>query len=158
MKTVPVRFLPSSPLHLLISTKETFARIFKPSAVRRAEFDFVLSGKRLKEAYLLSKAGDFKGASKTLDAYSERSKKMTKQIAKARSQNQDLAKLTGTIADDLRAHEILLSAIYKSESLADDAYSFQSNFQKAYEGFVGMIEAVDEIMPGVRDRFWGTRD
>ena len=78
-------------------------------------------------------------------------------MCKAKSQNQDVTKLVGTIADDLRAHEILLLAIYKNKSYGQNAYNFQDNFKRAYEGFVNMIETVDEIRPGIRDRFSMTR-
>src|SRR6266513_536851 len=63
-RIVPFRILPSHPLYFLIKVKEVFDRQLKPSAAKRAEFDLVLSGKRLNEAYALFNKGDIKNASK----------------------------------------------------------------------------------------------
>src|SRR3989344_6029581 len=65
-KIVPIRWLPSHPLYFLIRAKETFSRALQPSSAKRAGFDFVLSGNRLKEAYLLLENGDLKNTGKSL--------------------------------------------------------------------------------------------
>src|SRR3990167_9060586 len=63
-KLAHVRILPSNPLHFFISLKENITRFFNASSVKRAEFDLTLSGKRLKEAYLLTEKNDVANASK----------------------------------------------------------------------------------------------
>lgn len=145
LKTVPIRLLPSNPLHFLISAKETIERIFKPSAARRAEMDFILCGKRLREAYLLAESGDLQNSKSALDAYGVRSTKMVEQIAKAKGQNQDVTTLAAPIVDALSAHEVLLSALNKKIK--------GSEFDQAFSGFAKMVNAVDQIKPGVADRF-----
>src|SRR3990167_9440494 len=65
-KTVPIRFLPSHPLYFLITLKESITRFFKPSSAERSEFDFILSGKRLKETYMLIEAGELDAALENL--------------------------------------------------------------------------------------------
>src|SRR4030042_1618045 len=132
-KTVPIRFLPSHPLYFLISVKETTNRLFQPSAVKRAQFDLVLSGKRLKETYLLFEKNDAKKANYNLGRYSQRVTKMISQLEKARSQNQDVKTLIGTIADDLQSHEILLFAINQKGVSVDD------NFDIAISSFTSAV-------------------
>src|SRR3989344_6465925 len=110
-KTVPLRFLPSHPLYFLINIKEIISRFFQPSSVEKARFEFILSGKRLKETYLLLEKGDVKNTSKSLRKYSKRLDSMKRQIEKARSQNQSVVAFTDEIAEGLKLHEILLSAI-----------------------------------------------
>src|SRR3989338_4958276 len=67
-----VRILPSNPLHFFIRVKENISRFFNASSVKRAEFDLVLSGKRLKETYLLTEKNNVANASKSLSQYSNR--------------------------------------------------------------------------------------
>src|SRR3989344_9550861 len=83
-----LRILPSNPLHFFISVKENITRFFNASAIKRAEFDLALSGKRLKEAYLFTEKNDVKNASKALFKYSRRLEKLTEQMEKAKIQNQ----------------------------------------------------------------------
>src|SRR3990167_10406423 len=97
LKTVPLRFWPSSPFYFVISLKESFSRFFKPSTVRKAEFDFVLSSKRLKEAYLLLEKNDVKNSSIAVSKYGQRAQTVASELEKAKVQNQDVATAAGTI-------------------------------------------------------------
>ncbi len=152
-KLVPLRFLPSHPLYFLITVKEAISRLLVPSSAERAKFDLVLSGKRLKEAYLLLLRNDVKNSSQQLARYSRRLEEMTKQVEKARSQNQEVTPLTGEIADNLRSHEILFYAIVKKWDLIADSDSFDENLQNANDSFVKTILSINQIIPGVKDRF-----
>lgn len=152
-KTVPVRFLPSSPLHFLISSKEIVNRFFQPSARERAGFDLVLSGKRLKETYLLLKEGNVKDASSNLKRYTVQLRKMVEQIEKARGQNQDVAALVDRIAEDLRAQETLLFAIDKEYKNFEDSFDFDARFGDAFGSFEAAVRAIDSVRPGLVDRF-----
>lgn len=151
-KTVPVRFLPDNPLYLLIRGKEAFTRFFQPSSKEKAQFDLVLSGKRLKESYTLLKKGDVKNSSESLKDYAKRMKIFGNQIKKAKMQNQDVASIIGKVSDDLGTHEVLLSA---SAMFAqkDDAYNFESNYSGAIEAFSGVVNVLDQIKPGIKDRY-----
>lgn len=152
-KTVPLRFLPSHPLYFLITTKEFFSRLMKPSAVERAQFDLVLSGKRLKEAYLLLDKNDVGRSSKSLDRYSLKIKQMVEQFEKARSQNQDVGNFIGVAAGDLEQHERLFFAIDKKWEFKEDSYDFDFKFQEAIEGFGQAVMALDRARPGLKDRY-----
>lgn len=151
-KIVPLRILPGNPFYFLITIKETVERMFQPSSEKRARFDFVLSGKRLKEAYLLSEKGAFKNASWDLLRYSGRIDKMIGQIEKARSQNQDVSNLVSVIADGLGAHEILFLAIDNKSKKVND-YNFGDNYKKAVKSLVQAINAINDVRPGLKDRF-----
>ena len=152
-KTVPVRFLPGNSMHFAISLKESFNRFFRPSSLQKAQFDLVTSGKRLKEAYLLIKKGDVKNSSKSLNEYAKRMRIFERQIKKARSQNQDVASFIGKASDDLKIHEILFSAIWQEFALKEDAYNFDINFSAVLDAFGEVVKALDEIKPGLSDRY-----
>lgn len=126
--------------------------MLQPSSEKRARFDFVLSGKRLKEAYLFADKGDFKGASRGLLRYSGRLDKMIGQIEKARSQNQDVFNLVSVIADGFGAHEILFSAIDNKSKGVND-YNFEENYKKAVKSLVRAIGTINDVRPGLKDRF-----
>lgn len=148
-KIVPIRWLPSHPLYLLIRTKETFSRFLQPSSVKRAEFDFVLSGKRLKEVYILLDRGDSKSAKKSLLRYSTKLEDVGRQLEKARSQNQDVAALVAQMADGFKYQEVLLFAIAQKAQGSD----LDTTINIAGASFVATIKIVNNISPGVEDRF-----
>lgn len=152
-KVVPVRFLISSPLYLLISAKETVNRFFQPSAVAKAEFDMILAGKKLKEVFLLLEKGDIKNAGKTLALYSSRVDKMTDQFERARSQNQEVSSLVDLMAEDLRVHETIFSAIDKRWQQMEEDHDFDFLFSAAVSSHAGAVLAIDNVKPGLADRF-----
>lgn len=146
LQTVPIRFLPNHPLYFLIRVKESFARFFKPSASERAEFDFILSGKRLKESYMLSANGDLVEAGKNLNRYSSRLGKMGEQIEKARSQNQDIAKQVDLISEGLKNHETFLAYLSNKEGTGAEVKGAISAFKEA-------VLTINVLRPGIKDRF-----
>ena len=148
-----VRFLPTNPLHFFISVKENITRFFNASAAKRAEFDLTLSGKRLKEAYLLTEKNDVKNASKALFKYSRRLEKLREQMEKAKIQNQVVLELSEKIADDMAMHERFLYAISQKSESYQNGYNFAGNFQKAENEFMETVFAIDNVKPGLKDRF-----
>lgn len=152
-RLVPLRFLPSQPLHFLILTKETLQRFFQSSAAARAGFDLVLSGKRIKEAHLLTQSGDFENASRGLFNYSKRLDMLVSQFEKARSQNQEVVPLADRIAEGLKDHETLLSAINVKWQGQEDAFDFDINLAGAVSAFSKVALAIDNVRPGLKDRF-----
>lgn len=152
-KIVPVRFLPGEPLYFAILVKEFVNKIFQPSSAKRAEFDLVLSGKRLKEAYLLVLRGDTVAASSTLDRYSQQITKMTDNLQKARSQNQEVVPAVDGMAQNMQNHEILFSAILKKTKGTKSAAGLEPAFPNALKSFVKAIFVINTIKPGVKDRF-----
>lgn len=157
-KTVPLRFLPSHPLYSFITIKETISRFFKPSAKERAQFDLVLSGKRLKEAYLLLNEGKISSSGKALSRYGQRLKSMTKQFEKAKAQNQDIENLLGETAETFKHYEILLSAIEARWQESEDLYRFDESLDEAVSAFSETVEVLDRFKPGVADWFQITRN
>ncbi len=148
VEKIPVgRFLPDQPLYFLISLKETFTRLVQPSAAQRSEFDFILAGKRLKEAYLLGKKGNNHQASSNLIKYQKRLAAMTNQLEKARSQHQDIAKIVGNISDQFAYQERLILAIIADGNI--DKMSIDA----AIAGFQNGVDEINKINPGVKDRF-----
>lgn len=150
-KIVPIRWLPSHPLYFLIQVKEIFSRAFQSSSAKRADFDFVLSGKRLKETYLLLDRGDVKRANNTLQKYSSRLTAMDTQLEKARSQNQDVAAIVAEMAEGFKNQEVLLWAISK-KGPADES-NFDKSLTDAQTSFIKAVFEINNIMPGVKDRF-----
>lgn len=150
---VPLRFLPSETFYFTIRAKEMLQRFFQASSAARAQFDLVLCGKRLKESYLLLEQGDVKNSSETLDSYSERLIKMVAQLEKARSQNQDVVPLVDIIAGELEIHETILAAINREWQGQGDSYDFDTNFADAIFGFRKAVSAINNVRPGLKDRY-----
>ena len=148
-----IRILPSNPLHFFIRVKENISRFFNASSVKRAEFDLVLSGKRLKEAYLFTEKNDVANASKSLSQYSNRLDKLTEQMEKAGSQNQEVLELSEKIADQLAMHERFLYAISQKSGDYQNSYDFDDNLKRAKNEFKETVSAIDNIKPGLKDRF-----
>lgn len=151
-KTVPVRFLPGNPIYFLISIKEAVNRFFQPSAVERSQFDFTLSGKRLKETYMLMAKSDYRRASSNLVRYAKQNESVIRQLKKARSQNQAVEPAVSAMADSLRFHEQLLVAIYDM-GRSSDTNNFDGSFSKAVEAFKALVGEIDNIKPGIKNRF-----
>src|SRR3989344_865601 len=147
LKTVPIRFLPSHPLYFLITVKESITRFFKPSAAERFEFDFILSGKRLKETHSLLNAKELDKAGDNLSRYTKRLRKMVEELEKARSQNQDIAGRLGRVSDGFKNHEILL--VY---FLGQDE-NLGQNLESAISEFKNAVSSIDKINPGLKDRY-----
>ncbi len=152
-RIVPIRIVPDNPLYFLITIKETLLRATQPSSAKRAEFDMILSGKRLKESYLLLTNKDVSGASLSLTRYSQRLAKMTDGLGRAKSQNQDVGNLIGEIADNLRNQEVLFFAIKARAEGLGNGGDFAKNYNSAAAAFVDAINSLDNFRPGIRDRF-----
>src|SRR3989344_3221200 len=148
-----VRILPPNPFHFFISVKENITRFFNASSAKRAEFDLTLSGKRLKEAYLLTEKNDVKNASKALFKYSRRLEKLTKQMEKAKIQNQVVVELSEKIADSMEMHERFLYAISQKSESYQNSYSFDDNLKRANSEFKETVFVIDKVKPGLKNRF-----
>lgn len=153
LKTVPLRFIPSSPFYFLISVKEAILWGFQPSSAKRAELDMVLAGKRLKESYLLVANGDIKNASTNMARYDQKIRKMTEGLEKARSQKQDVTTLVSEMAEDMKSHEVLFFAIKKRAEGREGDYGFGENYNWAAAGFIDAVAVLDNVRPGIKDRF-----
>lgn len=150
---VPIRFLPDNPLYFLITVKEAVGRFFQPSAVERSQFDFILSGKRLKETYILMEKGDFGRASSNLGRYTKQNGNVIGQIEKARAQNQAVEPAVSAMADNLRFQEKLLIATYEIRPGSSEGYNFSDSFSQAIDSFKTLVGEIDNIKPGIKNRF-----
>ncbi len=149
-RTSALRFAPGSRLSKLIVVKESFTHFFKPSSAKKAEYDLRISGKRLKEAYILTNDAKINKATRSLNSYSKIVKRMTDELARARSQNQDITTLIGITADVLKYHEILLAKIY---FISEEDNNHYIALVDAIESFKKAVTSIDLIQPGLADRF-----
>lgn len=147
----PVRFLPNNPLYFLIRGKELITRFFQPSFRERAQFDYTISSKRLKEAYLLSSRGDLGKTRGELSSYAVTLGKIEGQFEKARSQNQDVTAIVDKISDNLKYQEVLLSAL--SNLNVQNRAEFGDKLEESLNSFGDFVLYLDKIKPGVRNRF-----
>lgn len=145
---VPIRYLPDHPLYLAVILKENVSRFFKPSAVKRAEFDHIRASKRIKESYMLSKIGKVDEAATSLRKYSSSLNTTAIQIEKARSQNQDVVLLASIVAENLKHQEVLLLAM-----IQDDKITGLVVLGASVSAFDNLVMHLDNIMPGVKNRF-----
>ncbi|OGD91287.1 hypothetical protein A3D81_02380 [Candidatus Curtissbacteria bacterium RIFCSPHIGHO2_02_FULL_40_17] len=74
-------------------------------------------------------------------------------IEKARSQNQEVVPLVARMAEEFRYHEILLASIIAKWELAGDSYNFDDNLSNAVDTFTKAILTINNIQPGLKDRF-----
>lgn len=147
----PVRFLPNNPLYFLIRGKEIISRFFKPSFRERAQFDYTISSKRLKEVYLLLNRGDVKKASSELDSYATTLERVEGQLEKAKSQNQDVTTIVDKISDNLRFQEVILVKLINLKS--QDQLDFGDQLGASLNSFNEFVIYLDKIKPGVQNRF-----
>lgn len=145
-KIVPIRFLPNHPLYFSIKVKEAVLRFFKPSAVKRAEYDFILTSKRIKESYFVYKNGDLKYLGASLLSYSKRVDITVGQIEKARSQNQEISMLAEKIVEGLVSQEVLLRYIKFNDGESQ-------NLDGAIASFGYLVDIIDNVKPGIKDRY-----
>jgi len=148
-KIVPVRFLPTNPLYFSITLKEVVLRFFKPSAVKRAEYDFILTSKRIKESYYIYNNGDLRHLGRALGSYSKRVDITIGQIEKARSQNQELSMLADEIIDGLEMQEILLRYLRIREKETGTVLEMTA----AVSSFEHLVNVIDNIKPGIKGRY-----
>jgi len=146
LHTIPIRMLPGDNLYFLITLKEKYTRFFRPSAAKRAEFDFILSEKRLKESYLLLNNGKNAKGISNLKRYQSRLSKMTFQLDKARSQNQDIAKQVELISNGFRNQEIFLLSINQD-------FIINIGYKDSVKSFSMAVKYVDTLLPGLKNRF-----
>ncbi len=147
----PVRFFPNNPLYFLIRGKEIITRFFQPSFRERAQFDYTISSKRLKEAYLLTSRGDTGKTRSELSSYIATLGRIEGQLEKARSQNQDVTVIVDKIADNLIYQEVLLSSL---SNLGDqDRELFGDKLEEGLNSFGDFVLYLDKIKPGLRSRF-----
>jgi len=144
------RFLPNNPLYYFVRVKEVFGRFFNASAVDRAQFDFMISSKRLKEIYLLSQDEQYVKASRLRDDYSGSLGKNIDQLRKARSQNQEAGPLLDEIVDDLGYQEILIIHLQDSAS-NESTQNFDTNY--LVQSFDKYVSNLEQFRPGLKSRF-----
>lgn len=152
-RIVPVRFLPGHPLYFLIFLKENFNAFFQPSSLKVAQFEGILAGKRLKETYMLIVDNKDDKATRNLLRYSTSNTKVVDRLNKAIGQKQEVTPLAEEIAEDLKSQEVLLFAITTvDDNLIKDPL-FSKNFDKAVSSFINVVKAINDIKPGLKDRF-----
>ena len=74
-------------------------------------------------------------------------------MEKARSQNQDILELSEKIADELALQERLLYAISQKSQDYQNSYNFGDNLKRATNEFKETVSAIDNVKPGLKDRF-----
>ncbi len=144
------RFLPNNPIYYFVRVKEVFGRFFNASAVDRAEFDLMISSKRLKEIYLLLLDGKYTKANGLRDDYSRSLDKNIDQLRKAESQNQETLPLLDEIIDELNYQETLIISLQDTAN-DESAQDFDTYYLE--QSFDSYISELEQFKPGLRSRF-----
>lgn len=100
----PIKFLPDHTLYFLIALKEKFDYFRQPNKVKKALFDVKLTGKRIKEAYLLEEKGEIKKATESLKNYQRVSLRLQKELPEATNSGQAVFETQQLLADNLERH------------------------------------------------------
>ena len=138
----PVNKLPGEMFYFLISAKEATQRFFKSTPVERASFDVMLSGKRLKEAYLLAKNGKYNKVSESLKRYNQKVDDIFKQLAKIEKRN--LSNLT--VLEKLQRSAFYQQRLFAAiNQVKDGDESFKENLHLAGEAYTRLLDyAIDK--------------
>lgn len=120
----PIRFLPSDNLYFLIISKEAVERLFRANAVEKAEFDLAISGKRLKEVYLLTKQDDNESTNRQLVEYQKQLTQFLKQLEQAKQYNFDIRNISLKSADQLYHQQALLLALQEYQESENSRNKF----------------------------------
>lgn len=144
-----VRFLPPNPLYYLIRSKELFNRFFTASSVDRARFDFMVSGKRLREMHDLAEKNDGRNFMDLIESYQISTERSIKQLEKARTQNQEIAPIVDEIISDLNYHEVLLLNMNNRNIAGID---------KVIENFKVYVNSIEKFKAGTKNKFKITKE
>lgn len=153
VKLSPVRFLPGHTVYIFVGLKEKVQRLFKPSAKDKAHFDTVLSGKRIKEAYLLAEKKDYKRARKAIERYGKRMDSLEKSLSSAQNQGQDVVTTVDLLADHLGKHQDLMAQILAIVP-PEEKGAFKSAFKTPNEKLIEVIALLQKGRPDQAQRFF----
>lgn len=146
------RVLPGYPLYFLITIKENIQRFFQPNSAAKAQWDMVLAGKRLREAYQLAYKNDVKGANHTLQRYQKHIDSLREEYQKAKSANQSI---------DVLSDQMSTQFTYQQSLLASFLQKLPTDPKKGVEGDVfasakhlnNAIQTLSNDRPSIRDFF-----
>lgn len=109
----PVSYLPDSPFYPLVLVKEDLEEAFKPNQLEKIKWKIIIANKRLKEAYLLYKAGDNENASKNIFAYIVSLGDIRSSVEKLRGRG-DMPIPTIDLENNLTSQQKILTYLYNS--------------------------------------------
>ena len=144
----PIRFLPDHPLYFLLALKEKVDHFTKPDKTAKALFDAHLSGKKIKEAYLLSQKNKFGDAQKSLKNYQKVGQRLRDELTQAASQGLPVFEIESLLADNLVRHlKIIIVLVPKSPD-----QDFKQELSKSLESAVEIGKLLEKHLPDAKER------
>ncbi|HEY5600891.1 MAG TPA: DUF5667 domain-containing protein [Patescibacteria group bacterium] len=136
----PIRYLPNHPLYPLISAKEKIQHVFKSDQIKKANFDMLLSEKRIKEAYLLNQNRKYDKAEQQLENYTKTLDKFQTTAQKAKDLNMNMRNLSLKSVESLSYQRPMIL------SLEDYPQA-----QDAHKKFEEVVEFLKKESPEIED-------
>ena len=142
----PISKLPDDTLYFLITLKENTQRLFKPTPIERCLFDIKLSGKRLKESYLLLKKGENEKTGQNLKRYNDKANDIYEQFEKIEKQNLPNVQTADYLIINLFYQQRLISAATAEDQLATNS-NLQINFKESVGKYESLVKLAIEKTP-----------
>jgi hypothetical protein len=142
----PIKFLPDHPFYFLITWKENAQRLLKADSARKAHFDTILAGKRIKETYLLTKKGNLKTSLETVKRYGNQMERLEKELTNAQKQGADVITILDLLADNLFRHQDLMAQI-AVDVPNDQRDEFLKELNRANEKLISVAKLLEKVRP-----------
>ncbi len=153
-KLSPSRVLPGYPLYFVITLKENIQRFFQPNSAAKAQWDMVLAGKRLREAYQLAYKNDVKGANRTLQHYQQHVDSLREEYQKAKSANQNTDVLSDQMSTQFTYQQSLLAS-FLQKLPTDPKKGVESDVFASAKHLNNAIQTLSNDRPAIKDFFEG---
>ncbi len=134
----PIRFLPDHPLYPLISIKEKFDHLRQPTLTKKALFDVILSGKKIKEAYLLAQKNNFSKVKDCLVKYQTVNQRLEKELDSAKNQGQKVFDVEKILAESLERHLRIIAFLASKNN--------EENFRLELSKSIQVIQALAKLL------------
>lgn len=144
----PIRFLPDHPLYFLITSKEKFDHFRKPDKADKALFDAFLSGKKIKEAYLLVQKNKLAQALQSLKNYQKINKRLVEELTQATNQGLPVFEAKALLADNLERHLKIIIVLANSSSNPE----FKQELAKSVEAAKNSAKLLESHLPDAERR------
>lgn len=146
LKLSPIRWLPDNRFYFLIVWKESIQHLLKANTAKKAYFDTILTGKRIKEAYLLAQKGSLPLSLQTTIRYTKQLKRLEKELTAGQTQGADVMATLNLLSDNLFRHQDLMAQIMTSVP-NEQKSKFLQELDRANENLIAIAKILEKDRP-----------
>lgn len=155
----PVRFLPDHPLYFLISTKETIDYFRQKDKAQKSLFDVHLSGKKIKETYLLVQKNNLEKATDSLKNYQRVNQRLATELTQAINSGLPAIEAAKVLSEGLERHlQIIVFLSYQSsdvrflQELSDSVETVKTTAKLLEKHFPGAAAKIESLTNQIQIR------